>query len=428
MKILWLSHLVPYPAKSGALIRAHSLLRETCRRHEVHLLSFHQPALMAPFFERVEQGLAEAREMLAGCCASFEIFDIPSEHQLGGRPRLALRSLVGAPYTIRWLFSDAFRRAVRETCARVRPDLVHFDTISLVPYFDEIGGAPAVLDHHNIESHLLLRRASRSADPLRRAYFWQEGKRLESWEKRWCPRFAQNIACSDLDAERLAALCPGSALSVIPNPVDVEYFRPDPARREDPWRLVFVGTLSWDPNRDAVELIARELWPRLRAEFPQLQMDVVGAHPPESILELSRRDPSFRVHGFVDDIRPIVDAAAVYLCPIRDGGGTKLKILDACAMQKAVVADPIACEGIAVTDGRDVRFAQTPEEYVAQVRRLLADPALRAAQGAAARALMEQRYSTESIGRQLSDLFESCAPEVADGLREPRRVASRSDR
>jgi glycosyltransferase involved in cell wall biosynthesis len=421
MKILWLSHLVPYPAKSGALIRAHYLLRETCRRHEVHLLTFHQPALMAPFFESAEQGLAEAREMLSECCSSFEIFDIPSERQLGGRPRLALRSLAGAPYTIRWLLSDAFRRAVRETCARVRPDLVHFDTISLVPYFDASGGAPAVLDHHNVESHLLLRRASRSANPVRRAYFWQEGKRLEAWERRWCERFAQNITCSDLDAQRLGALCPRAAFTVVPNPTDVEYFRPDPGRREDPQRLVFVGTLSWDPNRDAVEFIARELWPRLRAEFPGIQMDVVGAHPPETVVDLSRRDATFRVHGFVDDFRPIVDAAAVYLCPIRDGGGTKLKILDAFAMQKAVVADPIACEGIEVTDARDVLFARTPEEYVARIRELLSDPARRAAQGESARRLVETRYSAESIGRQLSDLFEACTS-AGNALGETKRA------
>jgi glycosyltransferase involved in cell wall biosynthesis len=422
MKILWLSHLVPYPAKSGALIRAHHLLRETCRRHEVHLLSFHQPALIAPFFESPEQGLAEAGEVLSGCCASFEAFDIPSEQMPGGRQWLALRSLAGAPYTIRWLFSDAFRRAVRAAMARIQPDLVHFDTISLVPYFDEIGSTPAVLDHHNVESHLLLRRASRSANPVRRAYFWQEGKRVESWEKRWCERFSRNITCSDLDARRLRELCPGADFAVVPNPTDVEFFRPDPARREDPQRLVFVGTLSWDPNRDAVEFIVRELWPRLRALLPGIEMDVVGAHPPEAALALSRRDPAFRVHGFVGDFRPIVDAAAVYLCPIRDGGGTKLKILDAFAMQKAVVADAIACEGIAVTDGRDVALARTPDEYVAQIRQLLADPSRRAALGEAARALVEQRYSAASVGRQLSDLFEACASAAGGALRERQRA------
>jgi len=412
MRILWLSHLVPYPPKSGALMRAHHLLRETARRHEVHLLAFHQPDLMAPLFDSPEEGLAEAHEALNRICASLEVFDIPSEQLRRGRARLALRSLAGgAPYTIRWLHSPAFRRAVREWTARIEPDLVHFDTISLVPYQNEVGSRPSVLDHHNIESHLLLRRASRDFNPLRRAYFWQEGKRLASWEKSWCGRFSLNLTCSDLDAKRLERVCPGARTAVVPNPVDLDYFRPDPARREDPQCLIFVGTLSWDPNRDAADFIAGQLWPRLRRALPEVRMDVIGAHPPRRLLELSRRDLAFRVHGFVDDIRPALDAAAVYLCPIRDGGGTKLKILDAFAMRKAVVAHPVACEGIAVTERRDVRFARTPEEWVAEIRRLLADPALRRAQGEAARDLVERRYSTEVVGRELSELYERCVVE-----------------
>lgn len=409
MRVLWLSHLVPYPPKAGVLTRAHHLLRQTARRHEVHLLAFHQRDLVAPLFAKPEAGLAEAREALSGFCAGHAIFGIPSERGPFWQGRLALRSLAGAPYTIRWLHSAEFRRAVQEWTERIHPDLVHFDTISLVPYLGDVGGRPCILDHHNVESHLLLRRARGDRNPLRRIYYWQEGRRLEAWERRWCGRFALNLVCSDLDAKRLRSVCPRARTAVVPNPVDTDYFRPDPSAGEDPQRLIFVGTLSWKPNRDAVDFLAREIWPRLRRDLPKVTMDVVGAHPSRRLVELSRRDPGFRVHGFVDDIRPLMDTAAVYLCPVRDGGGTKLKILDAFAMKKAVVAHPRSCEGIAVTEGREVRLADTAEAYVAEVRDLLAHPSRRRAQGEAARELVERRYSVGFVGRELSDLYERCA-------------------
>jgi glycosyltransferase involved in cell wall biosynthesis len=156
----------------------------------------------------------------------------------------------------------------------------------------------------------------------------------------------------------------------------------------------------------AAKFIAEQLWQRLVEAVPGLTLDLVGSDPPPEAVRLAERDDRFRVHGFVDDVRPYLQRAEVFLCPITDGGGTKLKILDALAMEKAIVADPIACEGIDVVDGVSVLLASTPEQYVEAVTSLMADAQKRTGMGRAGRALVRDRYSYATLGRKLADTYE----------------------
>ena len=215
---------------------------------------------------------------------------------------------------------------------------------------------------------MMLRRARIEEHPLKRLYFWQEGLRLRRYERRVCPHFDLNITCSSLDTQRLERVAPGVAVAEVPNGVDTEYFRPN-ADLEHSRSLVFAGNMSWYPNAAAMLFFADRVWPALKAKLPGVTMDVIGGSPPPRLSALAARDEDFRVHGFVSDVRPYIGRAAAYVCPIMDGGGTKLKILDALAMGKAIVAHPIACEGIEVQDGRDVIFAREPDEFVRASRR-----------------------------------------------------------
>ena len=135
MRILWLSHLIPYPPKGGVLQRAYYLLREIAKHHQVDLLAFNQPDLIRPLYPSVDEGLRVAYEELTRFCAKVEFLSIPSEQRLGGRYRLALTSLLSKdPYNINWLKSAEFRRTLAERIALGAYDLIHFDTISLAPY------------------------------------------------------------------------------------------------------------------------------------------------------------------------------------------------------------------------------------------------------------------------------------------------------
>jgi glycosyltransferase involved in cell wall biosynthesis len=414
MKILWFSHVVPYPETGlGVLQRSYHLVRELSRVHQVYLLAFVQRSIIQNLLGDVNEGLEKAREHLAKYCVRVEFLPIPSEGSNSGRVWLAARSLTCVhPYTIRWLQSTAARRLATDWNASIEFDVVHFDTLSLAPYREIFTRGRRSLDHHNIESDMMLRRAQHEENLLKRLYFWQEGLRLRRYERRVCPQFDLNITCSSLDTERLRSVAPEVAVTEVPNGVDTEYFRPR-GEFERPFSLVFAGNLSWYPNAAAMFFFADRVWPTLKRELPEVTMDVIGANPPRALSAVAAREKDFQVHGFVPDVRPYVSSAALYVCPIMDGGGTKLKILDALAMGKPIVAHPIACEGIAVRDGHDVIFAQEPHEFVESIVALLRNPEKRKQMSANARSLAASTYSYTSIGRKLVSELEQL---VASGL------------
>ena len=176
-----------------------------------------------------------------------------------------------------------------------------------------------------------------------------------------------------------------------------------------PGSLVFVGTMNWYPNVQAMVYFLREIWPGLKARVTAATLDIAGSNPPECLVQMARSLPDVTVHGYLPDVRPLIDSAAVYICPIRDGGGTKLKILDAFAMQKCVVAHPIACEGIDVTAGKNVVLASTPAEFIHEIESLLQDDGRRNELARAARTLVETRYSYREIGARFSETLEEAA-------------------
>ena len=209
MKILWLSHLVPYPPKGGVLQRSYHLLNQLTRHHEVDLLALNQRSLLAPLFPSFEEGTELAQEILGDICRQLRFHPVAVDEARFGKYLCALSSLVRpAPYTINWLQSAAFAKSVEEYTRTTQYDIIHFDTISLTPYLDNIVQQPKalVLDHHNIESHMLLRRAEKEANPIKKLYYYQEGRRLEAYERKHCPRYDLHITCSELDSKRLGSI------------------------------------------------------------------------------------------------------------------------------------------------------------------------------------------------------------------------------
>ena len=405
MKILWLSHFIPYPPKGGVLQRGYHLLKQTAKHHDVHLLAFNQKDLIRPLFNSLEEGIQEADVELNKFCKSIKFVPLPCDDSAFKKYFMALKSLVTpTPYTMNWLISDEYRQQLRKILKETDFDYIHFDTISLAPFKDECGDTLTSLDHHNIESHMLLRRASKESNWIKKLYYYQEGIRLEKFEKKHCPEFGFNFTCSDIDTERLQGISPSSKVHTIANGVDTEYFVPNNTNITEN-KLIFVGTLSWYPNIEAVLFIMENIWPLVKNKFPDASIDIIGANPPEQIVEYAKEDRNFRVHGFVDDIIPYLNEAKCYVCPIKDGGGTKLKIVDALSIGKAIIADEIACEGIDVVDNKDVIFASSGEEYLAAISKVFTDNNLREELQKSARKVAQETYSYDMIGKQLSNLF-----------------------
>ena len=409
MRVLWASQVIPYPPNSGVHQRTYHLLKGVAARHDVDLIAFIQEPWLRIFYPSREQALEDCTRELGRLCRSVRFVAIDSLKRAGGKWRTALAGLVlPDSYTVRWLQSRRAWLVFAEAAKRDQYSLAHFDTVSVAPFQRLFANVPATLGHQNIESHMMLRRADNESNPLKRLYWQQEGMRLRSYERRVAPRFAAHITCSDLDSARLRQIAPHVDVLTVPNGVDVEYFQPAPvavARQS----LIFVGSMNWYPNVSAVRFLLTQVWPSLKRAVPDLRLDIVGSAPPQSIKDLAAAAEDVTVHGFVTDVRPLMSAATLYVCPISDGGGTKLKLLDAFAMQKCVVAHPIACEGIDVIPGQHVECADSAASFVKSILRLLQQPQAREAMGRAARQLVEEKYSFAEIGRQLSDLFDSLA-------------------
>jgi glycosyltransferase involved in cell wall biosynthesis len=407
MKILWVSHIIPYPPKSGVHLRSYYLLRGVAAKHEVDLLAFIQEPWLDVFYSSRQEGLEDCARELGKLCRSVRFLPIDNLKRTGGKLRTAAEGLVlPTSYTIRWLQSAQAHAAFAEAARRTPYSLVHFDTIGLAPFRAHFADTPATLGHHNIESQMLSRRGENESNIAKRLYFLLESRRVRRYEARMAAKFALHITCSELDCARLREVAPTARAVAVPNGVDTEYFQP--TQGDSPLRsIIFVGSLNWYPNVDAVHFLLREVWPAAKARHPELRLDIVGSAPPKSVLSVAAELKDVRVHGFVHDVRPLMNAATLYVCPIRDGGGTKLKLLDAFAMEKCVIAHPIACEGIDVRPGANVLLAESAETFVEEIDRLLSDPAARLAIGRAARSLVVDRYAFSQIGRQLCDLFES---------------------
>lgn len=401
MNLLWISHNIPYPPKTGVLQRNYNLLREAARHADIYLLAVFKSDILPGDYD-----LDEARRELGKLCRHIEIVHLPIEASRAVLYRKALVSLVTRdPLSANWVKDAGMRKQLRSLVESVPFDLVHFDTVSLAAYRDDVGSVPRILNHHNIESHLLKRRIAFEPNPLKRTYYAIEGSKLERYEQRVCAEFDVNFTVSDLDRHRLLQLVPTARAEVIANGVDVEYFSHD-GSATTPGNLVMASGMNWFPNRDAALYMCNEIWPLLSARMPGLTWTVVGASPPQQVVDLAARDPRVVVTGFVDDVRPYLSRAEIYLCPMRDGGGTRVKILDALSMSKPIVSTTMGCEGIAVTPGHDVLIADTPDEFVEQVERLHASEELRASLGLAARSLAMEKYSWPVIGRKLGDIYD----------------------
>lgn len=336
--------------------------------------------------------------------ASVEAFPIEQE---SSKVRLILdhvKSVVTRRvYSVAAYSSEQFRARLRSEVATGRYELVHMDSLDLSGYLDDVGSIPVVCVHHNVESELLRRRADVEKSSLRRLYLRFQSRLMLAEERRWCTRLAMNVVVSPEDGATLSLLAPGAPVMLVPNGVDTRAFRPV---QTDVGGVVFVGGMTWFPNRDALEYFSSDIMPLLRgSEDPVPSVTWVGRATPGADAEYAKLGVTLT--GYVDDVKPYIARAACYVVPLRVGGGTRLKILDAWAMGKAVVSTSIGCEGLQARDGWNILIRDDPKEFAIAVREILADDALRERLGRNARDTAEGTYSWEGIGRSMLPRYES---------------------
>lgn len=399
MKVLFLSQTVPYPPHSGLLQRGYNLLREVTREADVHLLAFVHPDVLPTEVSRIE-----SLKVMEKLCDRVELFPLWSKaSRVHYAAALAMSACSSQPFGVIGYRSAAYQRRVKQLLETESFDIVHADTIELSQFLGPRQRVPSVLTHQNVESVLMERRAQVETGLLARRFLQRETAKLVRYEQMATRWYNVNILVSQLDAQVLTGFVPDLRTAVVDNGVDVEYFTPM-SEPESP-ALIYAGSMTMFANRDAVTYFAKEIWPRICAQEPNIQFYAVGKNPPQELLTLAAADPRIVVAGYVDDIRPLVRKSAVYVVPLRVGGGTRLKVLDAMAMGKAIVSTSIGCEGLDVRPGEHLMVVDTPDMFAREVLALLANRQKRLELGRAARSLVEGRYSWKIIGSRLLEAY-----------------------
>ena len=402
MRILWLCHFLPYPATGyGALQRTHHLLLRTAESHDVGVVALSGHGPTSPSL------IDEASRYLAPKLAFIDASPVSPGEFRRRRATALVKALTGErPFHERSCWNAGTFESFSERVRRFRPHVVHFDTVHLAAYAAAVAGYPLVLTHHNIESDVLAQRASVDSWSTR-WFFRRESRKVAALEARLASRAASNVVVSASDAAALRRIAPNADTVVVPNGVDTDFFRADPPDRRRAASLVFVGSMAWYPNRMAMDWLATELWPALVADRPERRMTVVGRNPTPTLMRVAAADSRFAVTGFVPDMRPFVADASIYLCPIRIGGGTRLKILDALSMQRPVVSTQVGVSGLDLEDDRHYLRAETTDDFVRAVRRLESDPELAARLARVGREFVVERYAWAAVHRELLACFEA---------------------
>lgn len=394
--LLFLCHTLPYPPDGGVWIRSYHTLRQLSREFEVTALCFERSGSRRHDVDAAVRALERV--------ATTEALPVPQEESsLRKLFDHAASVVTGRVFTYYKHRSRAFRARLSTLLASRSFDLVHVDSLDLSAALPELAGLPVVCGHHNVESELLLRRARAERNPLAKWYVRRQARLQRREEERWCGRVALNVTVSERDRRELRDIAPDARVAVFPNGVDVEWFTPaDRSNPED--GVVFVGSAGWFPNRDGMDYFCDEILPRLRDVRGDVPVTWVGG---TGDLDRARyeEEHGIRMTGYVEDIRPRVHEAACYVVPLRVGGGTRLKILDAWAMGKAVVSTSQGCEGLDARDGENILIRDSADRFAAAVDRVLTDADLRRRLGRQARETAEETYSWEVIGEDMNETY-----------------------
>jgi sugar transferase (PEP-CTERM/EpsH1 system associated) len=369
MHILWMKTELLHPLDKGGRIRTHRMLRQLRRQHQITYLCLDDGtsghAAHAAADDYCERLVALPTPAIAK--GTLKFYD------------LVARSVVEPlPYAIARYRSAAMQQRAEELARQV--DLVVCDFLVSSVNLPERVPVPTILFQHNVEAAIWRRRAQVAGNLLVRAYLTTQWWKMVRYERAQCQRFDHVVVVSPDDAETHRREYDAVQVTAVPTGVDLDYFKPDGVEPRS-GEIVFVGSMDWSPNEDAAVEFATRILPRVRQRVPSARFNIVGRAPPPRVRALARADGSVRVTGRVDDVRPFYETASVVVVPLRVGGGTRLKIFEAMAMERPVVSTTIGAEGLPVHSGEDIVLADDEAAFAHRVADLLLDPARAAALG-----------------------------------------------
>ena len=413
MKILIVSEKLPSRI-GGGTARQFNLIRELANQHDVSIAAFAYPidlslvADLKPYvkdIEVVELPLPAFEQR----SRAYYLFHSWMHTLFERQPR-------------RGMFPRAadMRQKIRDLLNAHSFDIVQVHQAYMARYVPPLRTA-TLLDMHDILSDHERQLYQLRTKPTHRVQLWLEWQKMLCLERAVVRRFDVCTLVSDIDQARFNKLYPENRNWVVPNGVDTHFFYPQPDL-EQPFSLIFMGSMNYPPNADAVRWFYSEIFPLIRSRLPNTQLQVVGWDPPEDILALNS-DSQVNVTGFVDDVRSYLARSTVVVVPIRNGSGTRLKILDSWAMAKAIVSTSLGAEGLKAVHQHNLLLADSAEAFAEAVIGLMFHSDQRQRLGLAGRQLVEQEYSWKQITRQLEYAY-SVACKTSRHRYEPHRSLS----
>jgi glycosyltransferase involved in cell wall biosynthesis len=384
VRLLVLDEEFPYPTNSGKRTRSFNLYRRLAAQFHIRYIGY---------------GTKESEAAAALRGAGIEPVAVPTSVPVKQGILFYLRLFANLrsslPYIVTSHYSAIYRNTVRDSLTRFKPDVLLCEWTPYAVHAIGVSSTKKLLSTHNIEADIWRRYYDNESNALRRWYIEKQWRKVEHFERTALKWVDGALAVSEQDRVRLEQMRPGLPTTVISNGVDLDYFRPmpQPTQRR---HLVFTGSMDWRPNQDAFRYFVQDILPLLRHTFPDLECTFVGRDPPADIRAMTGI-PGVHVSGTVDDVRPYVQQAAVYIVPLRVGGGSRLKILEAMAMGRAIVSTTVGAEGLDLGDHHPVLLADDPAGFADAVLRLLADPELCARLAALGRRIVEERFGWDSL-------------------------------
>jgi len=417
MKLLFLTPQLPYPPRQGTALRNWGLISQLAQRHEVWLLSFSDAADAA-------SGTA-IHPTLQATCKHIATFPTPQRTKTD-RVRTLLTSQLP---DMGWrLWSPAFLQQLETWLAQEHFDIVQVEGIELARYALESsmvnggnGQWSIVFDDHNCEYQMQQRWFERDVRNPKRwpaaAYSFAQWRRLIALERAMIQRADATLCVSPQDRESIRKLDPkiqphvilnGIDLSIYDLPLTIDHLGKSSIvnRQSSQWSIVFTGKMDFRPNIDAMLWFGQAVWPAVKQQCADARLIIVGQKPSPR-LDVLRRDPSIELTGEVDDVRPYIAEAAVYVAPLRIGSGTRFKLLEAMALRKPIVSTTLGCEGFDIVPGREMLIADTPADFAQATLTLLNNPTQRAAIGEAAYHFVAATYDWSAIVPKLEHIHQN---------------------
>ncbi|NNF08264.1 MAG: glycosyltransferase [Candidatus Eisenbacteria bacterium] len=392
-KVLVLDEELPIPLNTGKRLRTLNLLKNLAQKFEIHLLVHGQGAT------------AEARQRLEDLGITVHVSDSVVGDKSGWKfPLRILKNLYFSdlPFSVESHIHPAYQKRAEQLVSEHKFALIHVEWTPYAAYTKKFS-VPVVISAHNVEAQIWERLAKQPHGALKGKVFHTQAERMATFESDIFKAASYVTAVSELDGDTIRK-AGAQNVRVVPNGVDTVFFAPSDSAEKD-GNLVFTGSMDWHPNQDAIRFFIDDIYSKLKAQR-NFEFFVVGRNPPPW---MSSTPPEIHVTGTVPDVRPYIAEGQVYICPLRAGGGSRLKILEALAMQKAVVSTSVGAEGLDVVHDKHLVLADGADNFAQAILSLMADPERRARLGKAGRELVESRYDWKAIAKLQGEFWESAS-------------------